>query len=158
MTQQNNFLCVLRNLFHIKCKERYNYIFLSTDFGYHNASALCEAAIYKKNPDVKVIHSDHTLRTFDIEYASIILQRTKDLPNKSIVVAVVDPGVGTERQSVILKVKSGLFFVGPNNGIFTDVANEFGVEALYQIESKKVREEWQIGTFDGRDLYAPAAF
>ncbi len=82
------------------------------------------------------------------------MERSKDLPSDAIIFAVVDPGVGTDRGSIVFKAKDGRYYIGPNNGIFTDIIETIGVQDVYKIDQKKVNSDWVSGTFDGRDLYS----
>ena len=72
---------------------------------------------------------------------------------------MVDPGVGTERLSVVLKTKNGQYFVTPDNGTLTLVADKFGIDEVRQInESINRRKNSEKSyTFHGRDVYAYTA-
>ena len=74
-------------------------------------------------------------------------------------VSVVDPGVGTERRSVVLETRSGHYFVSPDNGTLTLVAETLGIEALRAIDESRYRRPGSelSYTFHGRDVYAYAA-
>ncbi|MGC3976174.1 MAG: SAM-dependent chlorinase/fluorinase [Nitrospira sp.] len=77
-------------------------------------------------------------------------------PNGAIHVAVVDPGVGTARRPLLVS-SSRYFFIGPDNGLFTHIyQEETGVEVRH-IENRQYRLDSEGATFDGRDLFAPAA-
>lgn len=71
-------------------------------------------------------------------------------------VSVVDPGVGSERRSVVLRTKSGHYFVSPDNGTLTLVAQQLGIDAVREIDEKKNRlpGSSRSYTFHGRDVYA----
>jgi S-adenosylmethionine hydrolase len=73
-----------------------------------------------------------------------------------VFVSVVDPGVGTDRHSVVLKTKSGHYIVTPDNGTLTLVAEHFGIEAVRQIDEKlnRLKGSEKSYTFHGRDVYA----
>jgi len=72
-----------------------------------------------------------------------------------VFVSVIDPGVGTERRAVVLKTKSGHYFVGPDNGSWTLVAESLGIEAVRQIDETKNRRPGseRSYTFHGRDVF-----
>jgi S-adenosylmethionine hydrolase len=79
-------------------------------------------------------------------------------PGGTVFLGVVDPGVGTSRKAVIVKSKKGQFFVVPDNGLMTPVADRDGVEGVREITNPA----WMIGdkvssTFHGRDIFSPAA-
>lgn len=69
---------------------------------------------------------------------------------------VVDPGVGTDRNSIVLKTKTGHYFVGPDNGLFTLIAEDMGIEEVRRIDESKNRLEGSSKsyTFHGRDIFA----
>jgi hypothetical protein len=68
----------------------------------------------------------------------------------------VDPGVGTARKSVVLKTKTGQYFVSPDNGSLTAVAERYGIEAVREIDEavNRLANSDQSYTFHGRDVYA----
>jgi S-adenosylmethionine hydrolase len=76
-------------------------------------------------------------------------------PRGTVFVAVIDPGVGTERLSVVLKTRTGRYFVGPNNGLLTLVAERDGIEELRQIDETVNRRpgSQESHTFHGRDVF-----
>ena len=99
----------------------------------------------------------HENTPFDIWEAAYRLKQTAPYwPVGTVFVSVVDPGVGTERKSVVLKTKSGHFFVSPDNGSLTLVAEELGVAAVREIDEGKNRRTGseRSHTFHGRDVYA----
>ena len=77
-------------------------------------------------------------------------------PAGTVFVSVVDPGVGTNRRSVVLKTKSGHYFVTPDNGTLTLVADELGVAAVREIDEavNRLKNSEKSYTFHGRDVYA----
>jgi S-adenosylmethionine hydrolase len=77
-------------------------------------------------------------------------------PADTVFVAVVDPGVGTARLSVVLKTRTGHYFVGPDNGLLSLVAERDGIEGLRQIDEHLNRRPGsdESHTFHGRDVYA----
>ena len=77
-------------------------------------------------------------------------------PAGTVFVSVIDPGVGTNRKSIVLKTKSGHCFVGPDNGTFTLVAEELGIEGVRRIDESRHRRSGseRSYTFHGRDIYA----
>ncbi|WP_033406902.1 SAM hydrolase/SAM-dependent halogenase family protein [Uliginosibacterium gangwonense] len=76
-------------------------------------------------------------------------------PKGTVFVTVIDPGVGTERLSVVLKTRKGHYFVAPNNGVLTLVAEQEGVEELRQIDERINRRKGSEDsyTFHGRDVF-----
>ena len=80
-------------------------------------------------------------------------------PGGTVFVSVVDPGVGTPRKSVVLKTKSGHYFVTPDNGTLTDVAERLGVSAIREIDESvnRIKGSELSHTFHGRDVYSYTA-
>lgn len=76
-------------------------------------------------------------------------------PKGTVFIAVVDPGVGTERLSVVLKTRTGRYFVGPDNGLLSLVAERDGIEGLRQIDERINRRPGSDDshTFHGRDVF-----
>jgi S-adenosylmethionine hydrolase len=131
-----------------------------TDFGTANdAVAICKAVIIGIVPDVRIMDITHQVTPFSIEEGSRFLAGvTPYYPSGTIFLAVVDPGVGTSRKAVVVKSKKGQFFVLPDNGLITPVADRDGVEATREITNPA----WMIGdkissTFHGRDIFSPTA-
>ena len=131
---------------------------LLTDFGTDNeAAGLCHGAILARNSDIEVVDISHQVTPYDIELAALMLRGTTVFPSGTAIVAVVDPGVGTARRPIALKTKRGLIYVGPDNGIFSWVMADQGIDTVVALDPTRVNPAWQPGTFDGRDLFSPAA-
>ncbi|MEQ8191193.1 MAG: SAM-dependent chlorinase/fluorinase [Candidatus Eremiobacterota bacterium] len=132
-------------------------VVLTTDFGLNNeAVGLCHGAILAINQDIEVVDLCHNVKAFDVKQASLILKGTECFPKGTVFVSVIDPGVGTDRGAIAIKTKKGLYYIAPNNGLLTYVIEEQGLEAVYELDKKKVNPQWSRGTFDGRDLFSPA--
>jgi S-adenosylmethionine hydrolase len=128
-----------------------------TDFGTENeAVGLCHGAILSINSDIQIVDLSHSVDAYDISLAGMILQRTQTFPKGTVFVCVVDPGVGTKREPIALRTKAGYIFVGPNNGMFSWVVRQQGVESVVRLNERQVNPMWKPGTFDGRDLFSPA--
>lgn len=131
-----------------------------TDFGTANdAVAICKAVIAGMVPEARIMDITHQVTPFSIEEGSRFLAGvTPYYLSGTIFLVVVDPGVGTSRKAVVVKSKKGQFFVLPDNGLITPVADRDGVEAAREITNPA----WMIGdkissTFHGRDIFSPAA-
>lgn len=154
-------------------------ITLTTDFGYDDAYvAAVKGAILSINPEVNIIDISHSIKPQNIIQAAFILSVAyRYFPKQTVHMAIVDPGVGSERRGIILKTPSA-FFVAPDNGILSYIIDDlFSVESrsltehthdLQEIVFKKGLEAAAITdprfwrhpvspTFHGRDIFAPVA-
>ncbi|MCU7786759.1 S-adenosyl-l-methionine hydroxide adenosyltransferase family protein [Pyrobaculum sp. 3827-6] len=130
-------------------------IALLTDFGTRDYFvAAMKGVILSINPRAVVVDITHEVPPQDVWTGAFILASAyKWFPKGTIFVAVVDPGVGTERAPLLLRTRR-YFFVGPDNGVLSLAAEEDGVEEVYRIEARLPRLS---ATFHGRDVFAPAA-
>lgn len=131
---------------------------LQTDFGVKDGavSAMKGVAI-GVDPNLKIFDLTHEIPAYNIWEAAYRLDQTAIYwPTGTVFVSVVDPGVGTDRKSVVLKTKTGHYFVGPDNGSFTLISESLGIESIREIDSLKNRRQGSSKsyTFHGRDLYA----
>jgi len=128
-----------------------NIVVLLTDFGASHYTGIMHGVILRYNPYTVVIDLTHNITAFSVLEASFILHTSyKYFPEGSIFIAVVDPGVGTER-SVLITLYNNYTFVAPDNGLLSPFFKEGETfrftkfELLGQISS----------TFHGRDVFAP---
>lgn len=131
---------------------------MQTDFGTKDgAVAAMKGIAFGVSPSLAVHDLSHENTPFDIWEAAYRLKQTAPFwPAGTVFVSVVDPGVGTSRASVVLQTKTGHFFVGPDNGTWTLVAEELGIAAVRRIDEKTNRRAGseKSYTFHGRDIYA----
>ena len=129
-----------------------------SDFGVKdNAVASMKGVAFGVSPALKMFDLTHEIPTFNIwEAAQRLVQTAEYWPSGTVFVSVVDPGVGTARKSVVLKTKSGHYFVTPDNGTLTLVAEHLGIEAVREIDEAVNRRKNSEAsyTFHGRDVYA----
>ena len=107
--------------------------------------------------DLKIYDVTHEIPAYSIWDAAYRLYQTAEYwPSGTVFVSIVDPGVGTERLSVVLKTKNGQYFVTPDNGTLTLVAEKFGIEEVRQIDEavNRRQDSEKSYTFHGRDVYA----
>ena len=135
---------------------------LITDFGTEDHYvAVVKARILSevsKNPDLSVCFIDitHEVPPQDVLKACVLLSFSYEyFPEGTIFLAVVDPGVGTERKAVLLKTPK-YTFIGPDNGLFTLVLEKEKEISCYEIIKEKVMLPPFSTTFHARDLFAPA--
>lgn len=130
-----------------------------TDFGVRDgAVSAMKGVAHGIAPDLVISDLSHEITgIFDGAYR--LYQTEEFWPKGTVFVTVVDPGVGTSRQSVVLKTRNGQFFVGPNNGLYTLVAEREGIAELRLIDEKVNRRPGSEGsyTFHGRDVFAYTA-
>jgi S-adenosylmethionine hydrolase len=133
-------------------------ITLLTDFGdrdYFVASM--KGVILTINPHATIVDLSHQIAPHKIEEAGYVLHSCyRSFPDGTIHVAVVDPGVGSNRRPLLVS-SSRYYFLAPDNGLLTYVMKEEDGVEVRHIENKQYRLKAQGATFDGRDLFAPAA-
>ncbi|MBI2597988.1 MAG: SAM-dependent chlorinase/fluorinase [Candidatus Diapherotrites archaeon] len=116
-----------------------------------------EGVIYSINPKARVIHLMHGIPVFDVVSAARTMETVFHFP-VGIHVCVVDPGVGTERKGIIVKVKRGDFFVGPDNGCLMTAPRMLGgIEQIVEVSNPKFLRLPVSPIFHGRDVFATAA-
>jgi len=133
-------------------------IALLTDFGNKDGFVgSLKAVILSINPNIEIVDISHEVESFSILEASIILNATyKYFPKGTIFLSVVDPGVGTEREAIIVKTENYIF-VSPNNGILTLPLKNEKIKEIVKIENKKYILKSDTNTFHGRDIFAPVS-
>ena len=131
---------------------------LLTDFGARDHFvASMKGVILGINNQARIIDVSHNVESYSIEEAAFLLNSCYHyFPDGTVHVVVVDPGVGSARRGLVVTT-SRFFFVAPDNGVLTYIfENEHSVE-VRQIENRQFRLDSEGATFDGRDLFAPAA-
>ena len=135
-----------------------NVVTLTTDFGLKDPyAAEMKAAILSICPAAVIVDVTHEVEKFNVRMGAFVLASAAPyFPKGTIHVAVVDPGVGTERRPIIVQTKRG-FFVGPDNGLLALAAEKQGVTGIREIVNPKLMLPSVSSTFHGRDVFAPAA-
>jgi S-adenosylmethionine hydrolase len=141
-----------------RAADRPTVIFM-TDFGVVDDSvAICKGVMLSIAPDLRIVDLTHQVTPYSIlDGARYLFGATPYFPAGTVFVVVVDPGVGSTRKAVVIKSKRGEYFVLPDNGLITLVADRDGLEGAREITNK----DWMIGsklssTFHGRDIFSPA--
>ena len=127
-----------------------------TDFGTQDgAVSAMKGVAYSVSQDLLISDLSHENPSIFVG-AYRLYQAEQFWPPGTVFVAVVDPGVGTSRLSVVLKTRTGHYFVGPNNGLLSLVAERDGIEGLRQIDERVNRRKGSDDshTFHGRDVFA----
>ncbi len=131
---------------------------LQTDFGLKDgAVSAMQGVAAGVDPDIRIFDLTHEIPAYNVWEASYRLMQTAAYwPAGTVFVSVVDPGVGTDRKSVVLKSLSGHYFVTPDNGTLTMVAEKNGIAEVRQIDEKvnRLPGSNESYTFFGRDVYA----
>lgn len=131
---------------------------LVTDFGAkgHHYVASMKGVILKINPEVDIIDISHNITPFSIIETSYIVKTThKYYPEDTVFIVVVDPGVGSSREIVAIKTINNQFFVGPNNGIFSNVFSPDDIDECVTVENHNYFLKPISKIFHGRDIMAP---
>ena len=135
-----------------------NALILQTDFSLKDgAVSAMKGVAFGVDNNIKLFDLTHEIPPYDIWEAAYRLYQTAPYwPQGSVFVSVVDPGVGTDRTSVVLKTKSGHYFVTPDNGTLTLVAEALGIDSVRKIDEKtnRLSGSEKSYTFHGRDVYA----
>jgi len=138
---------------------RHSIITLLTDFGLSDGYvASMKGVILTLCPEVRIVDITHQVPAFDIRSGSYLLKTVCDaFPRDTIHLGVVDPGVGTERRALAVRMECGRILIGPDNGLLSWVLS---MRKDWESRSLENPETWRqvvSHTFHGRDLFAPVA-
>ncbi len=133
-------------------------ITLTSDFGLKDPYVgEMKGVILTINPNANIIDITHEVEKFNIRMGAFMLASAAPyFPKGTVHLAVVDPGVGTERRAILVQTKQAVF-VGPDNGVLMLAAQTQDIEHIYQITNPKFMLTPVSSTFHGRDVFAPAA-
>jgi len=134
------------------------FISFLTDFG-DTAPATCRGVIWSILPDARINDLTHGSRAFGIRDGAFLLWSSLPYQPIGVHLAVVDPGVGTERRAIALEVARGDRLVGPDNGLLMPAAARLGgIVAAHLLENRGLWRDADVShTFHGRDIFAPVA-
>jgi S-adenosylmethionine hydrolase len=132
-------------------------ISFTTDFG-PSAPAVCRAVMFRFAPDANIIDISHQVPRYSIRDGSGTLVFALPYMPVGVHVAVVDPGVGTDRLAIALRTGRGDVLIGPDNGLLIAAGDALGgiVEAR-SIENRDLMLDQISNSFHGRDIFAPVA-
>jgi S-adenosylmethionine hydrolase len=131
---------------------------LLTDFGTEDyfVGAL-KGAVLGANPSARVVDITHEIPAYDIEAGAFTLRAAfETFPEGTVHVAVVDPGVGSERRAIAVAGR-GHTFVGPDNGLFGHVYERMRPFKVFHLTNESYFRREVSATFHGRDIFAPVA-
>jgi hypothetical protein len=133
-------------------------ITLTTDFGLSDPYvAMMKGVILSINPSAKLVDVTHQIGTGSISQAALMIHETFPFfPEGTVHVAVVDPGVGSNRRLLALEAADH-FFVGPDNGLFWPVFRDFAGAKAVQLTESRYFLQSITPTFHGREIFAPVA-
>ena len=135
-------------------------ITLLTDYGQEGPYVgVCHGVIRAMAPEATVIDVAHTVGAYNVLQGALMLADAVPFLPVGVHVAVVDPGVGGERRAIALRCADGRHYVGPDNGVLIRAAQSSGmVEAVELRRPAPAQAAHGLAvTFDGRDVFAPAA-
>ncbi len=132
-------------------------ITLTTDFGTADGYVgAMKGRILSLNPDVMIVDITHEIEPQGVRQAAWCLRRaTTTFPDETVHVVVVDPGVGSGRDAVLLR-SGDQWFIGPDNGVFSEIVRTTGIQQGFRLHNE-TRWWKKHSSFDGLALFAPAA-
>jgi hypothetical protein len=133
-------------------------IVLLTDFGLKDEYVgVMKGVIYSITDEAKIIDLCHEIPPQDIIWAGYLLYKSyKYFPKGSIFVAVIDPGVGTSRDIILMEAE-GYFFLAPDNGLLSLIYERLNPKIILKVDKDKFSLKPVSHTFHGRDIFAPVA-
>ena len=139
---------------------RYDTISFLSDYGrVDEFVGVVHSVIRSIAPEVRVIDITHDIPVYDVRAGGLALVRAANYLAPGVVVAVIDPTVGTPRRPIAVEIGGGSsVLVGPDNGVLAPVVQLCGgADRAVEIVNPEFRFTTEPGTFDGRDVFAPAA-
>jgi S-adenosylmethionine hydrolase len=131
-----------------------------TDYGLEDEFVgVCHGVIQRAAPGATVIDLTHAIPRGDVVHGALTLGRAvRFMPRDAVYLAVVDPGVGSDRRAMAVACGTGAALVGPDNGLLSMAWDELGgARTAVEITSAAVLLQPVSETFHGRDVFAPAA-
>lgn len=139
---------------------RYDTVSFLSDYGRTDEFVgVVHSVLRSLAPEARVIDITHDIAPYDVRAGALTLVRAAEYLAPGVVIAVVDPTVGTTRRAIAVEIGEGSsVLLGPDNGLLAPVVNACGgPDRIVEITSADVVFEGRSGTFDGRDVFAPAA-
>ena len=140
--------------------QRFDTVSFLTDYGTRDEFVgIVKCVIADIAPHARVIDITHEVPPFDVRAGSLALARAVSYVPQGVVLAVVDPGVGTKRRAIAVSVAGGTgIFVGPDNGLLSmGVALAGGADSAVVLDNPEYHLAAPGDTFAGRDIFAPVA-
>ncbi len=133
-------------------------IALTTDFGARDYYvAAMKGVILGLAPTATIVDVTHEIEPHNVQHGAVVIRQVWPwFPEETIYLAVVDPGVGTDRRILLAKY-AGRYVIAPDNGLVTFLHREFAAEGMYLVENRRYFLGELSSTFHGRDILAPVA-
>jgi len=133
-------------------------ITFTTDFGIGSSYiAEMKGVVLSLNAEVQLVDVTHSIAPQDIRQGALIFDSVaRRFPPETIHVGVIDPGVGTERDILCVRMQNQ-YFIGPDNGLLSSVADRNTPEQIIALRNREYWLSEVSSTFHGRDIMAPAA-
>jgi len=136
----------------------FDYITFLTDFGLRDDFAgVCRGVIKGIARDAEIIDVTHGIAPQAVTQGALVLARSVPYLPVAVHLAVVDPGVGSERRGVAIRSASGRVFVGPDNGLLAIAADADGIEGIRSLTNPHYHLDEVSRTFHARDVFSPVA-
>jgi len=129
-----------------------------TDFGPDGPAPVCRGVMLTIAPDAQIVDIGHNVRKYAIRDGAFLLWSAVPFLPVGVHVAVIDPGVGTDRRPIAIKTHRGDVLVGPDNGLLMPPAERLGgIAEARVLENRALWLPVTTSTFHGRDIFAPVA-
>jgi S-adenosylmethionine hydrolase len=131
---------------------------LLTDFGIADGYVgAMKGVLLERCPDVRIVDVSHAIPPGDVDAGAYVLRQAAPFyPQGTVHLAVVDPGVGSQRGAVVVETERHCF-VSPDNGLLTLALEESTVRRAHAIENRRLWRPEVSPVFHGRDVFAPVA-
>ncbi len=138
--------------------EQPKFVSFLSDYGHADEFVgICKAVMLRLAPELTIIDITHDVPPHDVRAGALALVRAVQYLPEGIVIAVVDPGVGTDRRAIAVETEAG-WFLGPDNGLLAPaVAMIGGAGRAVSLTNAEYQLAAPGPTFAGRDILAPAA-
>lgn len=132
---------------------------LLTDFGLQDEwVGVLKGVVLAINPRLKILDISHDIPSYNVIKGAFVLSAALPYMPPGVHLAIVDPGVGTNRRALVTQTERGDYLVGPDNGILIPAAESLGgITEVIEIENELYFQKPVSPTFNGRDIFAPVA-
>lgn len=136
----------------------FRYITFLTDFGLQDDFVgVCRGVMRGIAPEATVIDITHGIPPQAVAQGAVVLARAIPYMPVCVHLAVVDPGVGSDRRPIAVRTRGGRIFVGPDNGLLLRAAESDGIESARVLSNSRYHLTDVSRTFHARDVFAPVA-